>query len=129
MSGRLGRILRWLGAEVLVLPYRDGEPARTRLIRCGACGARLVNPVDWHESDRSDWWVRLRCGACGWSREVVVGDEDAKQLERDLKPGMREIASAVDRLDRERMLREVDAFTAALDRDLIGPGDFARRRA
>jgi hypothetical protein len=127
MNGRIGRILRWLGAGVLALPYGDGAHVTTRLVDCSDCGAPMVNPVDWREEDRTYWWVRLRCGACGRSREVFVTDDDAKQLERDLAPGLREIASTVDRLDRERMLREVDAFTAALDRDLIGPDDFARR--
>ena len=125
--GRLRRVLRWLGAGLLLVPYCDGEPANSRLIVCGACGERVVNPVDWHESDASHWWVRLRCGACAWSCEAVISDDEAKRLERDLAPGLRAISSTVERLDRERMLREVDAFTAALDRDLIGPGDFARR--
>jgi hypothetical protein len=125
--GKLGRILRWIAAGVLALPYSDGGPATARLVDCGACGARMVNPMDWHEHDRAHWWVRLRCGACGVSREVVVSDADVKQLERDLEPGLRRIAATVDRLDHERMLREVEAFTAALDRDLIGPDDFARR--
>jgi hypothetical protein len=127
MSGRLGRALRWLAAGMLMLPYRDDDRMPARLVDCGACRARLVNPVEWHERDRSHWWIRLRCGACGWSREVVVGDEDANQLERDLEPGLRVIAAAVERLDRERMRREVDAFAAALERELIGPDDFSPR--
>jgi hypothetical protein len=57
----------------------------------------------------------------------VISDADAQQLERDLAPGMRQIDAVVTRLDRERMLREADAFIAALARDLIDPADFARR--
>ena len=100
------------------------DPAR--LIVCGECRARLVNPVDWHESGDSAWWVRLRCGACGFTRVGVISNADAQQLERDLSPGMRQIKQAVLRLDRARMLREADAFITALERDLIDPADFAR---
>jgi len=86
-----------------------------------------VNPVDWYEADKSSWWVRLRCGACAWTREDVFSDDDVKRLERDLAPGLDAMAKAVARLDRERMEREADVFIAALARDLIGPADFARR--
>ena len=121
MSGGLRRFLRRLrGPE-------SGERRPKRLIVCGACGKHLVNPVDWHEADASSWWVRLRCGACGWTREDVISDEDAKQLEWDLAPGIRAIKKAVAKLDRERMEREADAFITALEHDLIGPADFGRR--
>jgi hypothetical protein len=82
--------------------------------------------VDWHAVDESRWWIRLRCGECATAREVVVSDEAAHLLERDLEPGLREIAEAVARLDRQRMTREVDAFVAEIERDLICADDFAR---
>ena len=94
---------------------------------CGACGHHLVNPVDWYEADESSWWVRLRCGACAWTREGVFSDDDVKRLERDLGSGVDAVAKAVAKLDRERMEREAEVFIAALARDLIGPTDFARR--
>jgi hypothetical protein len=87
----------------------------------------MVNPVDWEESGETQWWVRLRCGACGESHETVITDDQAKRLERDLAPGLREIAETVDRLDRERMLSELDVFVTALERDLIGAADFAAK--
>jgi hypothetical protein len=80
-----------------------------------------------HERDATQWWVRLRCGACGRSREWSTAANEATQLERDLAPGLRRITSTIAALDRERMGREADAFIAALDRDLIDPADFARR--
>jgi hypothetical protein len=52
----------------------------------------VVNPVDCHESDETRWWVRLRCGECAWSREAIITNAEAKQLERELEPGLREIA-------------------------------------
>jgi hypothetical protein len=96
------------------------------LIRCAICGSSVVNPVNLHEHDESRWWVRLRCGECAWSRETIITDAEAEQLERDLEPGLREIAKEAAKLDRERMIWEGEVFLAALRRDLIGPTDFAR---
>jgi hypothetical protein len=117
MGGKLKRLLRRIRGPVL--------PIGDRLIICAVCGSAAVNPVDWHESNESRWWVLLRCGVCAWSREAIITDNEAKQLERDLELGLREIASVVDTLDRERMVREAERFIAALHRDLIGPADFA----
>ena len=126
MSGTLKRLLRCIRGPLL--PLGDASRSRRcgRLICCAICGSSVVNPVDWHEHDESRWWVVLRCGECAWSREAIITDAEAKQLERDLDPGIREIAKAAERLDRERMMWETDVFLAALRRDLIGPGDFAR---
>ena len=85
-----------------------------------------ANPVDWRVADEVRWWIRLRCGDCGWSRDVIVTDAVAHRLERDLEPGLRAIAAAADQLDRERMTQEVASFAARLDHNLIEPDDFAR---
>jgi hypothetical protein len=103
-----------------VLPIED------RLIVCAVCGASVVNPVDWAETDETHWWVRLRCGACAWAREAIITDVEAKHFERDLDRGLGEIARVADRLDRERMVREAESFITALRRDLIDPADFER---
>jgi hypothetical protein len=71
--------------------------------------------------------MRLRCGECGLVREVEVTDEEAQRFDRELDRGLDEIAAAVVRLDRERMIAEADAITAALEHDLIDPGDFSRK--
>jgi hypothetical protein len=121
MNRRLKRFLIGIRGPLLPIPG-----AHSRLTSCDACGSRIVNPVAWHEHDESHRWVRLRCGACAWSREVIITDADAKHLELDLAEGLEEIATTVARLDRERMIREAEVFIAALRRDLIGPADFAR---
>lgn len=127
MKDKLKRLLRRLRGRLLSGASAGGRGTNGRLTVCGNCGSHVVNPVDWHESDEAHWWVRLRCGACGGSREVTITDDEATQLERDLAPGLRQIATTVAGLDRERMLQEAEIFIAALERDLIGPADFARR--
>jgi hypothetical protein len=125
MSGTLRRLLTWLRGPRHLLATDDARD-RTSLIVCRACRSELANPVDWQAVDESRWWIRLRCGECASAREVVVSDAAAHLLERDLEPGLREIAAAVARLDRQRMTGEVDAFIAGLEHGLICADDFGR---
>jgi hypothetical protein len=99
-------------------------PIDPRLVVCDRCGDDFVHPVSWHEQDETHWWIRLRCGQCDRVREVEVTDEQAKRFDSDLNRGAAEIAAALNRLDRERMIVDSDTLTAALERDLIDPSDF-----
>jgi len=55
-------------------------------------------------------------------RQEVSAEVAAQRYER----GMREIARALDRLEREAMAEDVEAFVTALDHDLVDADDFAR---
>jgi hypothetical protein len=68
--------------------------------------------------------MALRCGACGTREEVVVPNAEAERFGDALDAGVAEIAAAADRLDRERLGDQADAFAVALARDLIDAGDF-----
>ena len=122
MNRKLKRLLLSIRGPLLPIAGTNA-----RLTVCRECGSHVVNPVAWHENDESHWWVRLRCGACDWSREIIITTADAEQFERDLATGLGEIAKTADRLDRERMIGEAELFIAALRRDLIAPADFTRR--
>jgi hypothetical protein len=126
MSDKLKRLLLRIRGPLLPVGFAARGRARRRLVDCAVCGSSVVNPVDWDPHDESRWWVLLRCGECAWSREAIITDAEAKQFERDLEPGLRKIAKAAAKLDRERMLWEGEIFLAALQRDLIGPADFSR---
>jgi hypothetical protein len=130
-----GRILgdrtvmhRWL-ARPLAFLQRVAGPRYPilRLIDCERCASRCVNPVSWEERGQTHWWIRLRCGECGFVREVEVTDMEAQRLDRDLERGVADIAATIDRLERARMRAAADALTVALQRDLIDPSDFIRR--
>ena len=97
------------------------------LIVCVTCGSDFVSPLEWVEHDATNWWMRLRCGACGEFREVVVSQEVANRYDRALDQTSEAIVTTLARLDRERMTAEVNAFTTALRLDLFDAGDFARR--
>jgi hypothetical protein len=105
---------------------RPADRLQSRLVVCVGCHADFVNPVSWHELSETHWWIRLRCGECGFVREVELTDEEAQRFEHELDRGVKQIAAAFVRLDRKRMIADSDAMTAALERDLIDPGDFCR---
>jgi hypothetical protein len=97
----LKRLLLHIRGPVLPIGDAGRNRAHDRLICCAICGSSVVNPVDWHEIDETWLWVRLRCGECAWSREAFITDAEAEQLERDLEPGLHEIAQAAAKLDPE----------------------------
>jgi hypothetical protein len=85
-----------------------------------------VVPVWWESVDDDRWHMLLRCGACGTFRDVIAADAVALAYEQDIDRGAAEIRTVLTRLDRARMSAQVDAFAAALQRDLIDAADFAR---
>jgi hypothetical protein len=94
------------------------------LLVCHACGSDFVNPVSWHEQGEANWWIRLRCGGCGFVREVEASNDEAERYDAELHRGIAKIAATLASLDRARMLAEADTLRIAFERDLIGPGDF-----
>src|SRR5687767_4884376 len=97
---KLRRLLSWLAGS--------GNRRQARLVVCESCRADFVNPVSWHELSEMHWWIRLRCGECGFVREVEVDNEEAQRFEHELDRGVRQIAAAFVRLDRERMIVDSD---------------------
>jgi transcription elongation factor Elf1 len=95
-----------------------------RLDLCGACGESFVCPVTWAEQGPADWWLMLRCGSCGASREVVASNAAVAAYDNQLDEGMREINAAAESLAREALAAEADALGTALDMDLLGADDF-----
>lgn len=92
---------------------------------CERCGSDFLCPIDWEPDGKEYWAIEARCGACGLWHFLHLTNAQAAAWELALDRQARPIQKAVDRLDRERMSRQIDGFIAALDRDLIDAGDFA----
>jgi hypothetical protein len=99
---------------------------RATLAECIACGADFVHPVQWSPHDGEHWWMLLRCGACGASREETVPDAEAERYDRELDLAEDRMLRAAERLSSERLAEETESFATALELDLIGAEDFAR---
>jgi hypothetical protein len=104
---------------------RPMEPrSSTGLEVCLVCGQDFVSMARSRRAGNGTWWLLLRCGACGTWHETLARDEAVAALQRAIKQGLRAVADALNRLELERMGSQVEAFTQALERDLIGPDDF-----
>ena len=112
-----------------VFPFRrraDSPAAEADLTICRSCGSDYVIPAAWEARDGAAWWIRLRCGECGFVREAVVSDAAAQCYDRRLDQGMHEIARTLHRHELEQMARDAEKFATALELDLLDAGDFAR---
>jgi hypothetical protein len=102
-----------------------GSRRRADLQRCLECAAESVYPVYWESFGDRHWWMALRCGACTTRAEVLVDNAAAQRFDRELDQAQDQMVDAADRLELEIMSAQVDAFTAALESDLIQADDFA----
>ena len=95
-----------------------------RLDLCGMCGEPFVCPVSWSEEGPADWWLLLRCGSCGGSREVVASNAAVAAYDSQLDEGMQAINAAAERMAREAIADEADPLSTALGLDLLVADDF-----
>ena len=105
---------------------RRTPPPGSGLHQCCLCHADYVVPVWWEEVDDAQWHMLLRCAQCEHSREVTVSNAEAERFDEALDSRADPIARAARKLDLERMAATVETLIIALQRDLIGPADFAR---
>jgi hypothetical protein len=91
---------------------------------CLTCGSLHVIPVESSKIGGGGRWLLLRCGECGAWRQAIAPPGAARAFDQALEEGIQEISDTIERLDRDRMTAQAEAFIAALDRDLIDAGDF-----
>jgi len=97
----------------------------TSLTICLHCARDFVAPVSFEPAGRDRWWMFLRCGQCGVSREVTVSNAEARRYDDELIGTMRTIRNAAEEAERSRFAAEADAFVAALRHGAIDAADFA----
>jgi hypothetical protein len=99
---------------------------RDALRRCPACAGRLVCPIAWEPKGDEHWSIDLHCGDCAHRWIRVIHNTRAARYDIELNRDERILIESLLKLERERMVADVEAFVAALDRDLIRPADFVR---
>jgi hypothetical protein len=100
------------------------RPSTTDLEFCLVCGRDFVSMVRCTRAGDDSWWLLLRCGDCGTWHETVAQDDAVAALHKAIARGRQTVAEGVRCLDLERMGSEVNAFTQALELDLIDADDF-----
>jgi hypothetical protein len=122
----VGRLLA-AGCRAMAGPvYFPDEARGMRLIDCPACGKPFVCAVAWNAAGASHRSMRLRCGNCEATRELLVTHAEAAAFEQAGRAHTAAIARAATQLDRERMAAELDAFVAALRDGRIDASSFGR---
>jgi len=102
----------------------DQEPEPQELHRCGGCGCRFVQPVDWSAVSKSFWSVTLECPNCRWSGTGVFEQEAVDRFDAELNRGSAVLAEHARQLSLANMSDSIERFVAALQADQIVPGDF-----
>jgi hypothetical protein len=105
---------------------RNKRPAEEDLHHCANCGKDYVNPVNWEPVSPEAWWMQLRCGECEVYREVTVTNKVAERFDVELDRRADILHRTLAKLDRERMVQQVETMIGALRHGLIEPADFTR---
>ncbi len=99
-------------------------PAKEGMHVCPECSSELVQPVEWWERDADSWAVELRCPECEWRGGGVFSQTHVDRYDRILDDGCRSIHNDLEKLARDAMESEVNAFVEALQGEKILPEDF-----
>ncbi len=95
-----------------------------RLELCPRCGEKFVYPVTWTESGPADWWLLVRCGACGTWRDVIASNSTVDAFDQTLDEHRHVIRAAAERLARESLAAQAETLGTALRLDLLTADDF-----
>ena len=106
---------------------REAPAPRTHTpLACPVCGSDRICPIEWAPAGDHHWWLLLRCGECQAWVPATVGNEQAAALDVQLDRQQAEISDVLASLEAERMAADAEAFTTALELDLVDADDFAR---
>jgi len=96
--------------------------------RCPRCESALLIPQRSTAAGGGRLVVDLRCAECSAWTEATLSRAQLAEIERDNIAGRTELLGAYERCVSESMEALVHCFGVALERDLVGPDDFAPRR-
>ena len=94
---------------------------------CRECCEPFAYPVTWAESGPDNWWVFLRCGACGTWRDTISPNAAVAAFDCFLDEGTASISAELERLERELLRADADTLGTALELDLLSADDFRAR--
>jgi len=105
---------------------RTGTKADTGLHVCPECSSTLVQPTRWEQTaSRGHWRLWRRCPECEWQADGIYGEREIDAYDEELDGGTEMLAGKLEELEQESMRHLAEAFTTALETDLIDAEDFA----
>ena len=124
-SGKTIEVVYFNDGIAQAMPTREpvAEPDQ-ELHVCLDCDSKLVQPVEWEESDRENWSVLLRCPNCNVQREGVFNQRTVERFDEELDRGADALERDYKLLMRANMTDESERFVAALQADAVLPEDF-----
>ena len=121
LATAIGRFRGPVRRSVHAVSWPGSNPG---ILGCPLCHSELTCPMEWGVADEASWWILARCGDCEAWDEIIVSNEQAASLDRELDRQMTAIGRAADRLDAERMAAQSQAFVQALKANAIVATDF-----
>jgi hypothetical protein len=120
------RIVLPSGRKIEVVRFHDEAAARPYrpLHVCRQCGADLVQPLSWAETEDEHWQLELLCPNCGLITEGTFTQAEVEELEDRLEEGLSDMLADLHRLAQANMADEVERFISALSANVILPEDF-----
>jgi len=98
-------------------------------IACAACASRLLQLEAWRERPGGGLTLRLRCPDCD-SRTIRDFDaQEAVRVDDALSQARLEMVALYEAVVRNNLDIEATLLAKAFELDLVGPDDFAPRRA
>ncbi len=95
---------------------------------CPSCRSDLVQPLRWKERSDGEVLVELRCPECHTVTQACHSRQDMEELDRVQSRSRDAIRAAYEQSVLESMSALAARMHDALERDLIGPDDFAPPR-
>jgi hypothetical protein len=84
-----------------------------------------VQPICWEQAgDRGHWRLWRRCPECGWHGDKVHGEAEIDAFDEELDDGAYALKNELKALTHENMEWIAEAFSTALEADLITADDF-----
>ena len=96
---------------------------------CPGCGSELLQPLRWEQRPGGTIVVELRCPECNSWMEAEHSQSEMRDLDRLQSEYREELRCGYEARVAENMEELADRLRDAFERDLVGPDDFAVRRA
>ena len=114
---------------IMVAAWRVGAVRNRRdpLWHCPICAADAVSALESDAVDDLLAQLEVRCGDCGTWRRLVTTRGSARLLELSLERHSQAMLKLADRLERDRIPGDADAFLSELRSDIDGVDDFLAR--